>query len=160
MEDELFNRKLSAQQRWYYKNREKEIERMRSKTKERAELRKQYIEEHPEEIEFFREEWRKQYRNKITNSIKKQIEKWIINPLLTKAQRSTLETVLIEKTFTTMTKRDLKSLEKMINLPTNKVNGESIKKDERSSLRSEENEEEAPDEGEASVYCSSSDSQD
>jgi hypothetical protein len=159
--------KVSAQLKWYYKNAEKQREKMNQRAKVKKQLREEYLAEHPEDIEFFREEWRRRYRSKTTNKIKKQIEAWAVNPLLTKAQRETFITIIKEETFRDFTKRDLTALAKMINLPSNKSNerneakrserkepewgGEPETSDECRSIPREEDEEEASEEGETSI---------
>ena len=71
-----------ASRRYYEKNRDKILERMRTRDTERREERRQHLLTNPDDADLEREKMRGKYHNGVANKCKRQMEAWIDNPLV------------------------------------------------------------------------------
>jgi len=69
-----------AQKRYYEKNRDALLVKMRERDAERRAEKSKYLTDHPEEVGLEREKMRGKYHNWTANKCKRQMEAWIADP--------------------------------------------------------------------------------
>ena len=105
-----------AQRRYYEKNREAIMSRMRERDAERRAERAQYLAEHPEEVELEREKMRGKYHNGLANKCRRQMEAWIANPDVKEEAKAFFRLLLADDKYKTMKPKALLLMVEPLNL--------------------------------------------
>jgi hypothetical protein len=105
-----------AYRRYYEKNREAIVGRMRELSARVREERRQYLAEHPEEMEAQREKYREKYYNCNANKNRRQLEEWIDLPEVKEEAKAFFRLMIAEEGYRTLTRNALKQIYESMNI--------------------------------------------
>lgn len=105
-----------AYKRYYEKNREVLLMRMRERDTQRRADRAQYLLEHPEEIDLEREKMRGKYHNWTGNKCKRQMEAWIADPQVKDEVKAFFRMLLADEKYKSMKPKALMLMAEPLNL--------------------------------------------
>jgi len=106
--------KPGAYSRYYEKNREALLERMRTRDAQRREAIRQLTASSPEALEAEREKMRIKYHKRIASQVKRQIDEWLASKDITESFKTFLRDCCVKddkyKSLTLKTLRQMKDL--------------------------------------------------
>jgi hypothetical protein len=106
--------KPGAYSRYYEKNRDVLLERMRQRDAERRATKRELLDSNPDLLEEEREKMRQKYYRRVSTQVKKQIDEWLLDKTITDTFKTFLRDCCIKddkyKTLTLKTLRQLKEL--------------------------------------------------
>jgi len=105
-----------AQRRYYEKNREALMVKMREKDAQRRAARAQYLSEHPEEVDLERERMRGKYHNGLANKCRRQMEAWIADPEVKEEAKAFFRLLIADDKYKTMKPKGLMLIVEPLNL--------------------------------------------
>jgi hypothetical protein len=105
-----------AARRYYEKNREVLLAKMRERDADRRADRAQYLLEHPEEVELERERMRDKYHNWTANKCKRQMEAWIADPQVKDEIKAFFRLLIADDKYKTMKPKALMLMVEPLNL--------------------------------------------
>jgi len=105
-----------ARRRYYEKNREALMAKMRERDAERRAERAQYLAEHPEEVELEREKMRGKYHNGLANKCRRQMEAWIADPDVKEEAKAFFRLLIADDKYKTMKPKALLLMVEPLNL--------------------------------------------
>jgi hypothetical protein len=106
--------KPGAYSRYYEKNRDVLLERMRERDAHRREAKRELLATNPELVDGEREKMRQKYYRRVASQVKKQIDEWLADKATTEAFKTFLRECCLKddkyKNLTLKTVRQLKDL--------------------------------------------------
>lgn len=100
--------------KYYNANRDALTAKMRERDAIRREEKRQYLLEHPEEIDAEREKYRNKYQTTKVNRVKRIITEWLDNPVVNAPTKQFLQDLINTEKYKTLTPKLMGHLELLV----------------------------------------------